>query len=328
MNNMSFKLISSLLGLSALTIVSTAMSARAEAPSNDSSLGYSESATSFQPVDSAVTSATVNPLTIDSTSSLDRSQAAVESMQTGDFSVTPIAPIDQLGMQATVPTSPQEAASQPAAQTVQLADINNNQVYSQTQQPTSSDATRANVIPPMPGTVETSAAALATTSQPATVPPASSNNADSTVAQTPVDPGRPTRGGYSYIGVGGNIGLGGDSALGGGSFVVTSKIGLTPIFSARPGAIIGDETVFLIPVTYDFVIESNDPFSPVPFAPYLGGGVAVTTAGDVGFLLTGGVDVPISRQFVGNAAINVDFGSDTNVGLLLSIGYTFPNLFR
>jgi hypothetical protein len=327
-NNMSFKLISSLLGLSALTIVSTAMSARAEAPNNDSSFGYSESATSFQPVDPAVTSASVNPLAIDSTSSFDRSQAAAALTQTGDFAVTPVAPIDQLSMQTTVSASPQEAASQPAVPTVQLADINNNQVYSQTQQPTSSDATRVNVAPPMPGTVETSAAALATTSLTAPVPAASSNNADTTVAQTNIDPGRPTRGGYSYIGIGGNIGLGGGSALGDGSFVITSKIGLTPIFSARPGAVLGDETVFLIPVTYDFVIESNDPFSPVPFAPYLGGGVAVTTNGDVGFLLTGGVDVPISRQFVGNAAINVDFGSDTNIGLLLSIGYTFPNLFR
>jgi hypothetical protein len=160
------------------------------------------------------------------------------------------------------------------------------------------------------------------------VPEVSSDKADTTVAQTELDPGRATRGGSSYIGIGGNIGLGGNTALGKGAFVINSKIGLTRNISFRPAVILGDNTDFLLPVTYDFVIQSNDPFAPVPFAPFAGGGVAVSTEGDVGFLLTGGVDFPLSREFVANASINVGFSGDTDVGLIVGVGYTFPGFQR
>ena len=99
-----------------------------------------------------------------------------------------------------------------------------------------------------------------------------------------VEPGRATRGGSSYIGIGGNIGLGGgETALGLGNFTVISKIGLTNAISARPSAVIGDSTAILIP----------------------------------------GVDVPVARQFTANASVNVGFFDETSVGLALGVGYNF-----
>lgn len=153
-----------------------------------------------------------------------------------------------------------------------------------------------------------------------------------------VDPGRSTRSGPSYIGVGANFGiLGGDDALGGVlgsdlSFLVFSKLGLTRFLSFRPAAAIdfdGGATV-LLPITFDIAPQSTEGNAPLDirrFAPYLGGGVAVNTSGDVGPLLSGGVDIPISRQFTATAGVNVGFLEPIDLGVFVGIGYTFPSLF-
>ncbi|MBD2774011.1 fasciclin domain-containing protein [Iningainema tapete] len=153
---------------------------------------------------------------------------------------------------------------------------------------------------------------------------------DINLAQQPQDgitPGRTTRGGSSYIGVGGNIGLGGDSALSEGNFAVFSKIGLTRTISARPSAVIGDDPIVLVPVTFDFAGRSANPFGEPTFtiAPYVGAGVAIETSddADVGLLLTGGVDVPLSSRFTLTGAVNAAFLDETDVGLMLGVGYNF-----
>jgi hypothetical protein len=148
------------------------------------------------------------------------------------------------------------------------------------------------------------------------------------VAPAPgISPGRATRGGSSYIGVGGNIGLGGNTTLSEGSFAVISKIGLSNNFSVRPSALIGDNTVFLIPLTLDFPAESviEDGVQQINVAPYIGAGAAISTGNDstVGFLLSGGVDVPVSNQITANAGVNVGFIDETEVGLQLGVGYNF-----
>ncbi|OKH44453.1 hypothetical protein NIES2101_28205 [Calothrix sp. HK-06] len=148
------------------------------------------------------------------------------------------------------------------------------------------------------------------------------------VAQT-IDPGRPTRGVSSYIGVAGNIGLGGDSALGDTNFTVISKIGLTNTFSARPSVVIGDDPVVLVPLTYDLTPRTADAFEDtLAIAPFVGAGVAIETSedADVGLLLTGGVDVPLSSNFTANATVNAAFLSETDVGLVLGVGYNFNGL--
>jgi hypothetical protein len=150
---------------------------------------------------------------------------------------------------------------------------------------------------------------------------------------TTVRPGRTTRSGPSYIGIGGNLGFGGDTALGDSSFAIISKIGLTNNFSVRPTVLFRDNLTVLVPVTYDFVsqnaVEVSDDFV-ITAAPYAGAGIAVSTGdnGNFGFLISGGVDVPLSTNFTATAGLNIGFLDGAEVGLLLGVGYTFPNVVR
>lgn len=202
-------------------------------------------------------------------------------------------------------------------------------------------ATRVSNPVPQPGTTATASDALQP--HPTTKPAETKETADPQVAQVDIDPGRPTRGVSSYIAVGVNIGLDGETSLGDGNFAVTSKIGFANFLSLRPGAVIGDNVTFLIPITYDIALGSFDEFEdPVLVVPYVGAGVAISTGSDeeddntannndddddddsdVGPLLTAGVDFPITDRFTATAAVNVAFFDDTDVGLLLGIGYNF-----
>jgi hypothetical protein len=170
---------------------------------------------------------------------------------------------------------------------------------------------------PVPGTTVTSSSGLQ---------PSSSSKQ---LAQSDISVGRTNRGGSSYLGIAGNIGVGGgDSALGDGNFAVISKIGLTRTLSLRPAAVIGDNTTFLLPLTYDFNLQSvTDPFvEPLPIAPYVGVGAAVKTGSDdskIAFLVSGGVDVPLNRQFTASASVNAGFFDQTDIGFLIGIGYNF-----
>ncbi|MBD2519909.1 fasciclin domain-containing protein [Nostoc sp. FACHB-973] len=143
-----------------------------------------------------------------------------------------------------------------------------------------------------------------------------------------VDVGRATRGGRSYIGVAGNIGLtGGDTALSEGNFTVISKLGLTNNLSVRPSVLFGDDTVFLVPLTYDFSQRTAGSVGQrtLSISPYLGAGVAIEANldTDIGLLLTGGVDVPLGTRFTLTGAVNAAFMDETDVGLLLGVGYNF-----
>ncbi|MEM6400922.1 MAG: hypothetical protein AAF208_14770 [Cyanobacteria bacterium P01_A01_bin.45] len=185
---------------------------------------------------------------------------------------------------------------------------------------------------PVPGTSATSSAALAAQypSSNAQYPQANlSPSTSSDLAQADIDFGGTTRGGSSYIGVAGNLGLGGDSALGDGNFMVISKVGITDILSIRPSVVLGDDTVILAPVTYDFSFESSDPFSEaLPFSPYVGAGVALATGDDseLSFLVTGGVDVPLTDKLTATAAINAAFFDETDLGVSIGVGYNFRGL--
>ncbi|MCC5638826.1 S-layer homology domain-containing protein [Nostoc sp. CHAB 5844] len=144
---------------------------------------------------------------------------------------------------------------------------------------------------------------------------------------TDVNPGRATRGGSSYIGVAGNIGIGGDSALGEGNVAVITKVGLTNYISVRPSAVFGDDTVVLIPLTFDFFPRSVNPTGERRFSvsPFVGAGVAIETSddADVGLLLTGGLDIPLGDRFTLNGTASAAFLDDTDLGLLFGIGYNF-----
>lgn len=156
------------------------------------------------------------------------------------------------------------------------------------------------------------------------------SNGNSVLAQRTGDrisPFTPT----AYIGVGVNLGVGsGNSDLSEGRFLVYGKLGFTPNISLRPAVLLGNQTTFLIPVTYDFPLQAADAIQPVSFVPYLGGGVIIASgSGDnnVGLLLSGGVDFPISRDFTATAGLNVGFvRNSTDFGILLGIAYNIPGL--
>jgi len=179
----------------------------------------------------------------------------------------------------------------------------------------------------------TSASALTNEPNAAEKGETASATSDTEVAQVDVRPGRSTRSGPSYIGIGGNLGFGGDSALGDSSFAIISKIGLTTNFSVRPTVLFRDELTLLVPLTYDFVsqdaVEVSEDFV-ITAAPYLGAGLTLTTGDDsvLGFLISGGVDVPLSSNFTATAGLNVGFLDGAEVGLLIGVGYTFPNIAR
>ncbi len=183
---------------------------------------------------------------------------------------------------------------------------------------------------PVPGTTETTAAALETAlPAPSFTKVPSLAQTSNQVAQV-VDPGRATRGGSSYIGGGINIGFTSDddrSALGRTAFTVYSKLGLTQYLSVRPALFIRDDVTLMVPITYDFSI-AREPFAEVAIAPFAGVGVGVafgeTTVGPV---LTGGVDFPLSPQFTATAQLNVGFFDNTDVGVILGVGYNFTGLF-
>ncbi len=139
-------------------------------------------------------------------------------------------------------------------------------------------------------------------------------------------PGRATRSGPSYIGIGGNIGLGtGNTAVGEGSFAVFSKLGLSRSFSVRPTILVSDNPTLLIPLTYDLPPIGVPGGAGFSVAPYLGVGAAISFSDDTSadFLATGGIDVPLSPQFTATAAVNVTAFDDTAVGLLIGLGYNF-----
>ncbi|MEP0870453.1 hypothetical protein NDA01_11640 [Trichocoleus desertorum AS-A10] len=182
---------------------------------------------------------------------------------------------------------------------------------------------------PVPGTTVTSAQVL--NDQPAIAPTTDEAAVPTTETEAPkiaqsVEPGRGTRSGSSYVGVGLNVGITGDTALGDTNFTVLSKIGLTRTISVRPSVMIGDDADILIPVTLDFPSYTADEIG-ISAAPYVGAGVAITTGDSdvVRLLLTGGVDVPLTPQFTATAAVNAAVFDDTDIGLLLGVGYNFTS---
>lgn len=188
--------------------------------------------------------------------------------------------------------------------------------------------TASRILTPIPGTAVTLSAALAPQPSEHTAEQPTAQASPAKIAQSSIDPGRPTRGGKSYIGVGGNIGLaGGDSSLADGNFAVISKVGLTNNISVRPSAVIGNSTVILAALTYDFSFQQGgDPFGePLAIAPYIGAGAAfkIENNSEVGLLLTGGIDFPLTSKFTATAAVNAAFLDQTDVGVILGVGYNF-----
>jgi hypothetical protein len=129
---------------------------------------------------------------------------------------------------------------------------------------------------------------------------------------------------YNYVGAGVGLGDMGDSDFG---LSVNSKFTVADNISVRPGVISdldfgsNGETVFLVPVTYDF----NSPTDNGRLLPYVGGGLSVSTEGQgaVGPLVTGGVDYRLTDRLVANGAVHWSIYGDSQVNGSVGLGYTF-----
>ena len=178
---------------------------------------------------------------------------------------------------------------------------------------------------PAPGTVPTSAAALdleASTSAFAEQQDFAQTTAPVLAQIEPLEPGRATRSGSSYVGVGANIGAIGSTPLGDLSGAILSKIGLTRNISVRPTILIDGDVSFLFPVTLDFPFQSA---GRVNFAPYVGLGASFSTGDrkNADLIVSGGVDVPLSPQLTLTAAANAGLIDGIELGVLIGIGYNF-----
>jgi hypothetical protein len=178
---------------------------------------------------------------------------------------------------------------------------------------------------PTPGTVPTSAAALdleASTPAFAEQQDFAQTTAPVLAQIEPIEPGRATRSGSSYVGVGANIGAIGSTPLGDLSGAILSKIGLTRNISVRPTVLIDGDVSFLFPVTLDFPFQSA---GRVNFAPYVGLGASFSTGDrkNADLILSGGIDVPLSRQLTLTAAANAGLIDGIELGVLIGIGYNF-----
>ncbi len=183
----------------------------------------------------------------------------------------------------------------------------------------------AKANPPVPGTVTTTASPLTAENNPSedTVAQVERRRTQRTVRRGPFSP--------NYLGIGINLGFDGNTSLSEVEFAVLGRLKLTPNLSFRPSAIIGENAVILVPVTYDFLRTDVDVAErTLVFTPYVGGGILFTTdedsEDDLGALITAGIDVPVSRDFTANAGLNVGFvNDDVEIGLLLGVGYNIPS---
>jgi hypothetical protein len=142
-----------------------------------------------------------------------------------------------------------------------------------------------------------------------------------------IDPGRRTRSGSSYVGIGANVGGFGNTSVGSPGLMLYSKVGLTRYFSVRPAVVtdFSNDATFILPATFDLAPirlgSVND--NAISVAPYIGGGATITTDGDARALLTGGVDVPISSRLTATLGLNTTFGGDVDLGGFIGVGYNF-----
>ncbi|AFY82574.1 hypothetical protein Oscil6304_2976 [Oscillatoria acuminata PCC 6304] len=141
-----------------------------------------------------------------------------------------------------------------------------------------------------------------------------------------IELGRTSRGVGNYIGAAINIGLSEDaSPLGRGSFALTSKIGLAEQVSVRPSLLFGEHLMVMLPVTIDFPFAATEDTLQVDLAPYIGSGIALSTDEDnfIGFFGTVGIDRVLFDRFVANAALNVGYVEEIEVGIFVGGGYRF-----
>jgi hypothetical protein len=132
----------------------------------------------------------------------------------------------------------------------------------------------------------------------------------------------------SYIGIGSAIGLSGNTtALGSGGLVILSKLKFSDNLSLHDATIIlgNSAATTMIIVSADFPIL-NDAGKTI-VSPFIGGGAMLRYDRGLSIspAISGGIDVPISRNLTGTLRLNAGFPSNrsADVGILVGAGYSF-----
>ena len=136
---------------------------------------------------------------------------------------------------------------------------------------------------------------------------------------------RTASGAPAFIGIGADLGTT-DNV----SFAVISKLALGQQLAIRPSVLLGEDFAVLVPITYEFS-QFNTEAGRFQVRPYAGAGASYIDQNDsseVGLLLAGGVDIPISQRFTANAQANYAgiFSDSENFGVTLGVGYNFGGL--
>jgi hypothetical protein len=155
------------------------------------------------------------------------------------------------------------------------------------------------------------------------LPDSSATPSDDTSAEQP-QPRRLRQ----HVGAGGNIGVSGeDTGLSEGGLAIMTRNDLNDVLSIRGTTVFGNtRTDNAIALTVNFPIRSTS--GEVQLIPYAGGGLLISSKSlfndvIVRGLVTGGIDVPLSRRFTITTAVNVGFTDTTNVGVRLGVMYGF-----
>lgn len=136
---------------------------------------------------------------------------------------------------------------------------------------------------------------------------------------------RSARSAPAFLGIGADIGTTDDL-----SFAVISKLALGQQLAIRPSVVFSDDLAVLVPITYEFS-RFNTEAGRFQVRPYAGAGASYIDEDDsseIGLLLTGGVDIPLSQRFTANAQANYAgiFSDSENFGVTLGVGYNFGGL--
>jgi hypothetical protein len=131
-----------------------------------------------------------------------------------------------------------------------------------------------------------------------------------------------------YIGIGSAIGLGGDTtSLGTGGVAILTKVRFSDRFSLHDATILfgGGAATSMVIVSADFPIR-NDAGQTI-FSPFIGGGAMLryNQGLSISPAISGGVDIPVSKNFTGTVRVNAGFPDNrqADVGILAGIGYNF-----
>ena len=131
-----------------------------------------------------------------------------------------------------------------------------------------------------------------------------------------------------YIGIGSAIGLGGNTtALGTGGIVILTKVRFSNNLSLHDATILfgGAAATSMIIVSADFPIRNDEGKTIV--SPFIGGGAMLRYDRGLSIspAISGGIDLPISKNFTGTIRLNAGFPNNRNadVGILAGVGYNF-----